>query len=120
MTKEEIEGAEEICAMATPGPWRVSKGFGTSVNYTSKDGTWDFTIATCKSGDRIADLDRDELNSQFIAEARTLLPRVLEELKRERKLRETTFGMLVVHKEREEKLEAWIKKLNSAKREGGT
>ncbi len=74
MTKEELARAKEICEKATAGPWRtlqIARG-------------WKFDILSDHSKFHITGIDpldpSGEVNANFIAESRTLLPKAIAEI----------------------------------------
>ena len=91
MTSEEISRAREICNAATPGPWIVEFqkpfGYGGAVCsrqsiHTSEHGPQG-PIEICRQPHWTKhDGDKPFDNANFIAEARTLLPKCLDEIER--------------------------------------
>jgi len=68
MTDDEIKRARELCAAATPGPWKRSLG---QLSVDLHDSAFSFrTMVRCDS----------ESDAAFIAAARTLLPKALDEV----------------------------------------
>lgn len=92
MTPSELTRLKEICEKATPGPWYVQLEKDPMINsiWSSELPEGSNEIWTdqsiCALGETVAATSRCGLtNAQFIAEARTALPKLIEEVERLKK-----------------------------------
>ena len=80
LTPAELDAAEKLCEEATPGPWRIFKS-GSGLEIASKWGTEDWR-GICQR------LHADDHNAAFINASRTLLPRMIAQVRGLRKERD--------------------------------
>ena len=78
ITDDEIKAARALCDAATPGPWKHVRGpAARDVLYDANGRELLFT-----SNEYYARADLEENDAAFIAAARTLVPRLLDEVER--------------------------------------
>lgn len=130
ITKSELQHWREVCEKATPGPWRVDKSDSPRANGEPRvdgiDGpehTVDYGMGPEIESQRIVETDSGVYgpcwpDAQFIALARTALPRAIErieELERENERLRTTRNR--VWQREQEHLESRISTLERLCRE---
>lgn len=81
ITDDEIKSARALCDAATPGPWKHVRGpAARDVLYDANGRELLFT-----SNEYYARADLEENDAAFIAAARTLVPRLLDEVEQARR-----------------------------------
>lgn len=87
ITPEDLKRWKELDEKATPGPWRIDRGTHNRIQYQSEDdfggSYWTNLTWPDNANKTEAYVDQD---AQFIAEARTAMPKLISEVIR---LRET-------------------------------
>lgn len=106
LTDHDLDEMEARCKAATPGPWRASDDepsdvviWGPADKFLVNVGADAIVPMSNTTGGAVLAFDADRLNAEFMAHARTDLPRVLAELRELRRLARETEAKYQAHSE---------------------
>lgn len=81
ITQEELNEWKRLAGEATPGPWYLYDGYINRLRaYCVRIGTSDFTVLSAAG--RIADLEAAQIDFEFIAASREMVPALIAEVER--------------------------------------